>query len=734
MCLTKHNVNSSNDVTQLLTAFKNLNIDCSGHDTQDYRLWTRVHLRNPSIHRRVRIFLMELETTAHNLGLPMVSRKYRHTFTHNYRALMPADKRIYRVDVLEAGQDGHNVLWVNGTRYLLPDEVLSSNNKFQKAWGTLLQHLQQICDDMEKNLVLNVNWILRLGLPLIQFDLCWTEFERHYIEALMVIEKQARSVLMECLHINEEIKHYEDLYQRLVLSLQNGTCYEPSITMTALNNLCLTIRTSYQSFIKYLAQLNARANTKRKGRSDLHFSILDTAAHIVCEIEHHENKFNACQSNTQLFRYPWTRMKNLSPSNIMPEHWTHASPFYILQVLSPLAEPLLEDLQGIRNIMTTLSLCPERIDPHLGQNQLLVESLVQFESQWDDAWAYLDNKNMLDSFTTFLCFLHQILELETKYFHFPEETNLQKDTLEERIASLDVSAFLTLSRLAVLFCVTPNNSNNYNFHLLKSLLPDTFETLSFSTTLCQNIKEECTVVEEKQFSTKTSLITKSNTPAHPLGTSLSHLSSPTFSLRSSLDNLTPVLNDIPVAFHSVVIWGNRICKLSLKENIQCDDLCLDMKIFLCILQHCIVNNEIENIFLDELPEISELKHAILRFTNSLEESSIILQRTNPKEWNSFLQTTFKCLVAFRSTMLSSIETTPHSSEKKCDVVLNTTTSDSPALSRCSTASFETTSSPSNHTYPTRSKLLCWLDGSATPTNVSFQSPRQLPSFPRIMHF
>lgn len=545
---------ATESVRRLLAAFQQLEFsqtpllaESAGADND---VWARIELRPPLLHRRAKTFLAELECTAQALDLPMASRKYRHSFTRNYRALMPADKRMYRVDVLEAGQEAHNVLWVNGTRYVLPDQVLLANCKFRSSWAVLLTEIQKLIAD---TLVCTTDptvpntghpdrlgasdrtkpdWLARLGLPLIRFDMCWTEFERHYIEALMAIEQEARFALMDCLYTDEELSLYEALYRRIARPSSGGVNVEPEVAEASLESLSRKIRERYAHLVTQVGQLNTCANVRRKGRADFCFTTLETATRVLCAAESHKvqqcTKIAAQVGNDVptpvTEKYPWVAaslstgrsVKNGPDSAV--DCWMDTATLQELETLRPLAEPLLHDMESLRQVFSTLALSPERIDPHLAQNVSLAEALAQFEARWDDARAYLESQPTLQSLTAFLAFLNHVLELDLRVFSgqaeeepastvsallpfllpgigsLPLTVDLNGsreagrrlpmcDTLQERIASLDVSAFLAVSRVAVLFCVSSTPAapaaftkrrttvSRSNAALLKQLLP-----------------------------------------------------------------------------------------------------------------------------------------------------------------------------------------------------------------------------------------------------------------------
>lgn len=752
-------VNSTEAVCQLLRAFQALAQEAQHEEVQDDQVKMGIHfnLRDPSVYRRMKTFLMYLEMTNEALELTMASRKYRHSFTHNYRALMPPDRRIYRVDVLEAGQEGHNTLWVNGTRYLLPDEVLVANSKFRSSWACLLKHLTQLSSKLQSQKDTDTPWdsihyLIHLGVPLLRFDLAWAEFERHYIEALMLIEREARSLLTDCLYLNEELKYYEDLYARLSFSVQNHLSQEPLAASEALVTLEQTIQCCCSEFIHYIAQLNSKANTRRQGRSDFRFSIIKTAAHVVCAAEAAKNSFQPSSSVSSMeFISPWIQCE--VHVERQPQ-WIQQADHATLQLLRPLAEPLLKDLQKIRDVMTTLSLCPERIDPHLAQNYSLVDSLVQFEAQWDAVWAYLDNEEMLHSLTTFLSFLHLVLELDLQHFQsspsYHHHTCTDRgDTFEEKIASFDVSAFLILSRLAVLFCVSTTQNNHTtsftrttNAASLKKLLPETFHALAClnDVNYPQSHSESFPVSEPDCCP---------NTNPKRLDMTFTPISLP-ITLLAFSGMSCPSLNEVPLPLQPVLQWGLCLSSLCSQAQPLLHDLpqpyTLEDHVVLYILERCVKDAheiQLRETLATLLPSVKGLQDTVTRFIGALEESSMILQRTNPKEWNAFLQTTFKCLVAFRASLKQQLQSklSPNSHSTSLGEQQTSLSGSchhqNICFSRCSTASSEPKTPPSL-TICTRqhsSKPHKWLESSPVPSTATPPSTsalqRCLASFPNI---
>lgn len=808
----KVNATSTEAARRLLAAYKQLEFTqpppvvggieaATTMEQQD--LWARVELRPAACQRRVKTFLSEIESTAQALELPMASRRYRQGFTRNYRALMPADRRVYRVDVLEAGQEAHNVLWVNGIRYVLPDKVLAANLKFRTAWTTLLREISLLsseysaaADDVvissTPNASRKFDWLTRLGFPLIRFDFCWTEFERNYIEALMAIEQEARSTLMDCLYVDEELRQYEKLYYRIASSKTNGGSEADDVD-ASLVNLSSTICDCYTRLVYHVGQLNSCANTRRKGRSDFRFSVIDTATRAVCLTES-VTKAELDDSSEQAsfyapfsHRYPWATYRCTDNT----DHWIYTAEPDEVETLRPLAEPLIRDIEALRNVFASLAQSPERIDPHLAQNASLAEALAQFESRWDDVSVYLDKPCVLRSLTTFLAFLQLVLRLDKdnygpksrdnlkqtsgstknasprakeKQYLKQGKTDVTRPTLEDRIACLDVSAFLALSRLAVLFSVL---SSSYvaedkraefpHASLLKHLLPDTFEALMHDAQLSANNPDGNCLIESSER--ECCAASKSSNPETatlpPYSPWLFPMARPlevesregVLQVLSYFVARTPVTQDIPPVLDNVLYWGSRFSSFFTQSHI---DPVLAAKAqtraLLHIFERCVkqgdeADGDSDEQYVTKLPLTGGLDETVLRFVHALKESSMTLQRTNPKEWNAFIQTSLKCLQSFRlvcplynlqrshSKTLYTTSTSTSASSPRFNVeeeVCSPRVSFHPPLAAATAASAPET--PRSSVQPQTKLPWCMLEGSPAPPSAAFNRPPSNPFY------
>lgn len=499
----------------------------------------RVDLRQTLPYRRVKTFLSTLEDTAQTLKLQMISRKYRCTFTRNYRALMPINRRLYRVDVLEAGQGCHGALWVNGERYVLGAEVVAENQHFRSCWYNLLDRLRDVqtnldrsdnkksscstCSILTTNLTnsnlnqsnLNdatedtsmcqyceVDWLTQLGSILIQFDKAWTNFERTYITELISIERRARHLVMECILTDEELQLYEDFHLRVSKldlqssrknSSQKSKCSKSSPAFLENAN---HIRQLYIKFVNVTAALNAAANVKRKGRSDYKFDLFYSALMVVDEVRQRDK---SCEEGGS----SWICK--------LEDDWIPNLTDKELQSLLPIAQPLVTELSNFRVHLKVLGEAPERIDPHLAQNQTLVAHLAELEAKWDTAVQWLSSQETAQSLAKFLSFVTEIAEIDNALINRSNKRRRKSDAIstfktsaskpdsidsqrqdspfesfEDRIAALDVAAFLALPRLVVLFFFCNPKADSKNYHLMSLLLPDIIRANKKNTKMMRN--------------------------------------------------------------------------------------------------------------------------------------------------------------------------------------------------------------------------------------------------------
>lgn len=181
-----------------------------------------------------------LERACRLLGMQEADRSYRSEFTANYRALFAKGKQkwLYRVDVLHAAQDEIGAIWVNGERYVFPEEVLSAGSQLSKQWELLTKWLSN--SSRTQNLV-----TAEFVQIMTELDVRWVRFEEAYVKRLIFIESQAKRLIVEAVQLEEK--------------LASGSS-DPE---------------NRRNLVDAINRLNAIGNIDGKGRTDLPVDILD---------------------------------------------------------------------------------------------------------------------------------------------------------------------------------------------------------------------------------------------------------------------------------------------------------------------------------------------------------------------------------------------------------------------------------------------------------------------------
>ncbi|PFH33856.1 hypothetical protein BESB_080720 [Besnoitia besnoiti] len=309
-------------------------------------------------------FLCALSAAADALQIRPQSREYRHQFTKNYRALFPDQRRHYRVDVLEASQEGYTMIYVNGERFDFHSSVIESGVNFKLAWINTLEKLHQL---QRQDLSTYQYWRSELVPVLVDLDCKWADFEQEYILELIQIERKARRYVMD------------------VISLENQLIYLDSSVATLVAKGDTTVQTAHvhiwqqwqscrRDYVKKMFRLNSIANYRRKGRGDLDLSVLETAENIIKTSESH--------------------------------------PGHVYECVAGIASSCVTSFNDFRKHIMELAQTPERIDPHLCNNVTLVNHLVRVEETWELAQKYLMDAQRLRNVIHIVDFIVAIVKTQ----------------------------------------------------------------------------------------------------------------------------------------------------------------------------------------------------------------------------------------------------------------------------------------------------------------------------------
>mmetsp|Transcript_143284 Transcript_143284/g.248364 ORF Transcript_143284/g.248364 Transcript_143284/m.248364 type:complete len:543 (+) Transcript_143284:135-1763(+) len=332
-------------------------------------------------------YLASLEAAANVLQIPSENRSYRSAFPLNYRSLFPGEARCYRVDVLEASIEHYNVMWVNGEKFEFSAEATQRAEALQNAWcdlGVVLDRWGRAAARGNSMSQANVSprsmrpTRAELRTALEMLDSAWAGFEERYISELVDIEAKARSLIVTAIEREQRLeaiekKHGED-------------CQDVA-----------EYREGLELLVAAVARLNSVANVQRKGRDDLHFQVLVDAKDVL------------------------RRCKAAS--------WSSEAG----QAARILSLDVEESFQALRQYFRDVAHCLERVDPHLGNNQGLVDRLMDWEESWEVGTGYLQQRRVLDALCDAVADIKKAQRIAPKLASMCEEC--------------DVELFLVLPRL-----------------------------------------------------------------------------------------------------------------------------------------------------------------------------------------------------------------------------------------------------------------------------------------------
>ncbi|CAE7732699.1 Kcnh5 [Symbiodinium sp. CCMP2592] len=299
------------------------------------------------------IFLSAVETTAKTFGLEAAPRAYRKRFSANYRALFPDDARHYRVDVLEASADQHSAIWVNGDKFELSPEAICHAEALQKAWAELSQ-LVEACAGPDGN---TARHPARSDLCTVleALDAAWAGFEHKYIAELIDIEEQARRLIIKAVELEARLSMLEE---------NVGKGKESQDVQRAL--------------VQGIAHLNSVANFRRKGRDDLGYDILESAAAVLSRFSLTSKDIVAAGEG-----------KGFAAAAIQDAVSRSAGVSMAVDVVG--------SFEAMRRYLREVKKCLERVDPHLCNNVGLVARLVDWEESWEIGSRYVRQTVLFDA-------------------------------------------------------------------------------------------------------------------------------------------------------------------------------------------------------------------------------------------------------------------------------------------------------------------------------------------------
>jgi len=205
------------------------------------------------------------------------------------------------------------------------------------------------------------------------FDHAWANLEHKYIEELIQIENQARSMVVEAIMLEKQLSSLEE-------QIVDSGNHRPS------EQACEKAR---QDLVQSFGQLNAVANHRRKGRDDLKADILEAAMRAKAE-----RKDNGDDKDT-------------------------------FDAAGLLADDVLKSFEALRVYLRQVEQCLECIDPHLCNNSGLVDRLVDWEESWEIGNRYLKSEGTLDTLCDLVDSIQRLQALEPTLGSMCEDCDVQ---------------------------------------------------------------------------------------------------------------------------------------------------------------------------------------------------------------------------------------------------------------------------------------------------------------------
>jgi hypothetical protein len=305
----------------------------------------RVNTKSEDGSRACAAYLDVLDTVARSMRLEKAPRRYRDSFTVNYRALFPDEARNYRVDVLEASFEQYAVIWVNGDKFEFSAEAMRRAEELQRTWWQLGLVLERWSEE-------GPHWHVRPTRPevrstLVALDFAWASFEEKYISELIDIEDKARRLIVKAIDHDRGVSLLEAYHGETAALLKPPEYLEEQKRLVA-----------------SIAHLNSVANVRRKGRDDLKVEVY----------------FDAVAT---LYRCDMAERAGESEEELLAARL--------------LATDIVKSYAAMREYLREVEHCLERVDPHLCNNVRLVARLVEWEESWEMGTRYMQNETSLNA-------------------------------------------------------------------------------------------------------------------------------------------------------------------------------------------------------------------------------------------------------------------------------------------------------------------------------------------------
>ena len=158
-------------------------------------------------------YLESIQKLSLALHIIPCNREYRKKFSQPYKTLYDEHRSFsYLTEILDSAQEGLPCITINSENYVFSSSVLRYGKQLLFAFLKLKDLISNVysrfcedglnCKDMAK-LFDNMKRCLK------NFDKCWVEFERIYVFELMIIEKDARRLVMQGIELDRLMRNYE---------------------------------------------------------------------------------------------------------------------------------------------------------------------------------------------------------------------------------------------------------------------------------------------------------------------------------------------------------------------------------------------------------------------------------------------------------------------------------------------------------------------------------------------
>mmetsp|Transcript_136638 Transcript_136638/g.237577 ORF Transcript_136638/g.237577 Transcript_136638/m.237577 type:complete len:533 (-) Transcript_136638:40-1638(-) len=211
--------------------------------------------------RACKAFLAQVQVVERSLQIAPHCREYQAALPKKYQKLLSQKSSLYRVEVLEACLSGRDRMRINHREYLFSVAVQEASCSLTVALQFLFFFLDkwQACRFTPGRAVR-----CEVERLLLAFDSAWVEFECSYINNLVQIEEEAKSVFMQAYASEQRLQEFCSCQQ-----------------------MCNTLqyvwlqREELQVFIECIDQLNDAANFQWKRVSCLKIGVFDAASRVL---------------------------------------------------------------------------------------------------------------------------------------------------------------------------------------------------------------------------------------------------------------------------------------------------------------------------------------------------------------------------------------------------------------------------------------------------------------------